>query len=363
VEAEEMRFVEPYFYERLGHILIAPTRGLGAIVERKRGGLRDATYLFLVSTLAFRLPDLIRAVLSFQRISLAGGLTQLMGVLGSELRTAGFVVLIAALAITVLAGRERRDPSLGLELGAACYVPYVCVWSPVRLFDMEALWGYVPGIVSQIVRVVAWGWVVVLVVLSLRLLRKSGDPSPHIVPTRSRVVGLSVLAILALSFTLGTVWSARHYELLRPLGRSDKAPDFALARVDGQPGNVKLADLRGHVVLLDFWATWCPPCLALLPVLHDLYREWQPRGAEFIGIDSDGPMISRADLQEFLAHRPFPYPVVIDDKEVGGLYGVYSIPHIVVIGRDGKIARVLVGGVSRAHIAAALNAADGSSTQ
>jgi thiol-disulfide isomerase/thioredoxin len=223
--------------------------------------------------------------------------------------------------------------------------------------------GYVPGIVSQIVRVVAWGWVVVLAVLSLRLLRKSGDPSPRIVSTRSRAVGLSVLAILALAFTLGTVWSARHYELLRPLGRSDKAPDFALARVDGQPGNVKLANLRGHVVLLDFWATWCPPCLALLPVLHDLYREWQPRGAEFIGIDSDGPMISRADLQEFLAHRPFPYPVVIDDKEVGGLYGVYSIPHIVVIGRDGKIARVLVGGVSRAHIAAALNAADGSSPQ
>ena len=354
----DKRAVEPRFHERLGLLLGAPTRGLGAIIAHKSGGLRDATYLVLVSTLAFRLPDLIRAFLSFQRISFTGGLTQLMGVLGSELRTAGFVVLIAALVITLLAGRGRRDPSLGLELGAACYVPYVCVWSPIRLLDLEALLGHVPGIVGQVVRVVAWGWVAWLVVLSLRLLRRSGDLSPPIAPARCRYVGLSVLAVFALALTLGSVWSARHYELLRPLGRSDRAPDFALARVDGQPGNVKLADLRGHVVLLDFWATWCAPCLAMLPTLHDLYREWQPRGAEFIGIDSDGAMISRAELQAFLARRPFPYPVVIDDKEVGGLYGVYSIPHMVVIRRDGRIARVFVGGASRSQLDAALSAAN-----
>ena len=216
-----------------------------------------------------------------------------------------------------------------------------------------------PEIVSQIVRVVAWGWVVCLVALSLRLLRRGGDPSPQIAPARSRYVGLSVLAVPALALVLGSVWSARHYELLRPLGRSDKAPDFTLARADGQPGNVKLADLRGRVVLLDFWATWCPPCLAMMPTLHDLYREWQPRGAEFVAIDSDGPAISRAELQAFLVRRPFPYPVVIDDKEIGGLYGVYSIPHLVVIGRDGRIARVFVGGVSRSQLDTALSAANG----
>ena len=104
------RAVEPRFHQRLGLLLVAPTRGLGAIIERKGGGLRDATYLVLFSTLAFRLPDLIRAALSFRRISFSGGLTQLVGVLGSELRTAGFAVLMAALVITVLAGRGRRDP-------------------------------------------------------------------------------------------------------------------------------------------------------------------------------------------------------------------------------------------------------------
>jgi len=354
---------EPALHVRLGLVLFAPSTGLQGIIERKRGAVRDAFYLVFVSVVAFRLPELVRAILSFARISLSGGLTQTMGVVGAELRTAAFVTLAAALLIVIFAGRGRRDPSLALELGAACYVPYFYVWSPLRLLDSDVLLGYVPVAASQVARVVAWVWVGGLILLSLRQLRRTGDvvsPAPH---ARSRIAGLSLLAVPALSLVLGTVWSARHYDLLRPLGRSDQAPDFTLARADGQPGTVKLSDLRGRVVLLDFWATWCPPCLAMLPVLHELYQEWQPRGAEFIGIDSDGPMISRNELGAFLAQRPFPYPVVIDDKEVGGLYGVFSIPHLVVIGRDGRIARVFVGGVSRSQLDAALGTAAGGSTQ
>jgi thiol-disulfide isomerase/thioredoxin len=364
VEAEqEKRAVEPAFHERLGLVLLAPNVGLRGVMERKRGAIRDAFCLVFVSVVAFRLPELVRAVLSFSRISLAGGLTQIMGVVVAELRTAAFVILVAALVIAVFAGRGRRDPSLALELGAACYVPYFCIWSPLRLLDMEAILGYVPAVVSQVVRVLAWIWVAGLIVLSLILLRRGGAAMSSSIPARNRVAGLSLLAIPTLALVLGAVWSARHYELLRPLGRSDKAPDFTLARVDGKPGNVKLADLRGRVVVLDFWATWCPPCLAMLPTLHELYKEWQPRGAEFIGIDSDGPMISRDELRAFLASRPIPYPVVSDDKEVGGLYGVFSIPHIVVIGRDGKIARVFVGGVSRSQLDKALGAANSVGTQ
>jgi hypothetical protein len=96
----------------------------------------------------------------------------------------------------------------------------------------------------------------------------------------------------------------------------------------------------------------------MLPMLHELHREWQPRGVEFVGIDSDGAMVTRAEVQAFLARRPFPYPVVVDDQEVGGKYGVYSIPHLVIVGRDGKIRRVFVGGVGRAQLAAALAAAE-----
>ena len=68
-------------------------------------------------------------------------------------------------------------------------------------------------------------------------------------------------------------------------------------------------------------------------------------------------MGSRADVIEFLARRPIPYPVVYDDKGVGGLFGVFSIPHMVLIGRDGRIVRVFVGGVGRDQIEGALRAA------
>ena len=355
---------EPRFPVRIGLLLVEPKRSLAGIIARKGGGVRDALYLVLVAVVAFRLPDLVRAFLSFSRVSTTGALTQLVGVVGSEVRTAAFVALISALAIVVLAGRGRRDPSLGLELGAACYIPYFCVWSPIRFLALDAVRGDAPVLASRIARVVAWASVLTFIALSVWLVRRQGPGEVAVAPPPTvgsgLVAGLGVFIVLALpAFTLvlsGT-WCARHYDLLRPLGRSDKAPDFTLARADGPGGSVKLSDLRGHVVLLDFWATWCPPCLAMLPTLDDLYREWHPRGAEFVGIDSDGPQLSRAELQAFLARQPSPYPVVLDDKEVGGLYGVYSIPHLVVVGRDGAIARVFVGGVGRDQIAAALRAA------
>jgi thiol-disulfide isomerase/thioredoxin len=170
-------------------------------------------------------------------------------------------------------------------------------------------------------------------------------------------VGVAALALPAIGLVASSVWSARNFELLRPLGRDDRAPDFALGRVDGKVGQVRLSDLRGKVVLLDFWATWCPPCLAMIPTLHDLYRDWQPRGAEFVGIDSDGPAATLDEVREFLAKHPSPYPIVLDDGKAGGAYGVSSLPHVVIVGRDGKIVRVFLGAVDRETLERALFAA------
>ena len=175
---------------------------------------------------------------------------------------------------------------------------------------MEALLGNVPVAVSQVVRVLAWIWVAGLVALSLLLVRRAGQStSPDIpipIPTRSRVAGLSVLAVPAVALVLGTVWSARHYELLRPLGRSDKAPDFTLARVDGKPGNVKLADLRGRGGVARFLGHLVS---AVPGHAADAARASTENGSRAAPSSSastrTGRMISRDELRAFLARRPF----------------------------------------------------------
>jgi len=358
VEAEQkLAPVEPSFPGRIGLLIADPVHGLARIAARKTGGVRDALGLVFLAGVVFRLPDLIRAARSYSRVSAGAAVSQMVGVFGGELRTAAFVVLISAVLVVIFAGRGRRDPSAALELGGACYVPYFMVWAPVRLLDLDAWLGYVPTLVGRVARVVAWIWVLALVAVSVWVVRKPVAPaSPS--SRRGLFAGLGLLAVPAVALAMNVVWSAQHYKLLRPLGRADQAPDFVLERIDGKGAPLRLSELRGQVVLLDFWATWCPPCLAMMPTLHELYRDWHPRGAEFVGIDSDGPMATREDLRAFLTQNPFPYPVVLDDRNAGGAYGVSSIPHLVVIGRDGRIVRVFVGGVGREQLDAALAAAN-----
>jgi thiol-disulfide isomerase/thioredoxin len=151
------------------------------------------------------------------------------------------------------------------------------------------------------------------------------------------------------------VWSARHARELLPVRSGASAPDFALPRVDGQKGTVALSALRGQVVVLDFWATYCPPCRLMMPVLDGLHCAWSGKGVAFVGID--GEDIDVPSLQEFLAKNPIPYPIVQDDGALGAAYKVRALPTLFIVGRDGAIRDSFVGYTAKSTLERALERA------
>ncbi len=123
-----------------------------------------------------------------------------------------------------------------------------------------------------------------------------------------------------------------------------EAPNFTLKDADGK--TVHLTDYRGKVVLLDFWATWCPPCKLEIPWLIDIERKNKDRGFEVLGVsmDDEGWEV----VKPFMREVGMNYRVVIGNDTVAEMYGnVESLPETFLIDHEGKIAAVHIGLASR----------------
>jgi cytochrome c biogenesis protein CcmG/thiol:disulfide interchange protein DsbE len=339
------------FAGRVGQLLLAPGRAL-ARIDREGGGLRDALWLVALGTVTFRFPQLSEALLGLTEPA-SGALMRVVGVAGNEVQQAAWVVLPASVLITLLAG-ARRDASRDLELGAACYAPYFAVRGVIRAIDAVAGARAWPKLAGELPAALA---ALVVLVFAVRVARARGGalPTPTAVaPGRgARIGGLVVSAVALVGLGGNVVWAARHFQVLRPMHAGAPAPDFRMPRADGVAGEVSLSALRGQVVVVDFWATWCPPCLAMMPILHDLAGEWSPRGVAFVGVNSDGD-ISPEFLQTFLREHPMPYPIVLDDGRVNSLYKVRALPQLAVIGRDGNLRATFLGFTGHDAVAHAL---------
>lgn len=120
-----------------------------------------------------------------------------------------------------------------------------------------------------------------------------------------------------------------------------QAPDFKLQTMDGKTFN--LADHKGKVIVLNFWATWCPPCRQEIPDFNKLQKELGNQGLQIVGIslDQEGPDVVR----EYMKEMPFNYPVMHDDGTAQGIYGpVQVMPTTFIIDRSGN-ARFYAGGM------------------
>jgi peroxiredoxin/tetratricopeptide (TPR) repeat protein len=124
------------------------------------------------------------------------------------------------------------------------------------------------------------------------------------------------------------------------------APAFALMDLEGR--EVKLADFAGKVVILDFWATWCPPCVKEIPEFVELYEADKDKGLVIVGISLDQGGIEV--VKKFAAEHKVNYPLIMGDKKVDEAYGgIQSIPTTFIIDRKGNIVDGVVGGRPKSY--------------
>lgn len=112
------------------------------------------------------------------------------------------------------------------------------------------------------------------------------------------------------------------------------APDFSLKDISGK--DILLSGQKGKVVLLEFWATWCPPCRASVPELIELQKKYQGRNFTVIGIsiDSDSDL---SKVVQFASANKINYPILIADDSTQKAYGIISVPTYYLINKDGVI--------------------------
>lgn len=128
-----------------------------------------------------------------------------------------------------------------------------------------------------------------------------------------------------------------------PQPSSGPAPDFTLKSFDGQ--TLKLSELRGKVVVINFWASWCPPCRDEAPFLEKMWRQYKDRGVVFIGVDYvDTESAARAYIKEFNITY-FNGPDI--GSEISQRYRIRGVPETYFVGKDGNLYGNALGPITR----------------
>lgn len=166
--------------------------------------------------------------------------------------------------------------------------------------------------------------------------------------------------VAPLSFALFAALLFLHFSDEGPLV-GKPAPDFTLpiALGDGAElgDRVRLPDLRGQFVVLDFWASWCPPCRESVPLLNEVARKLADSGVRVLGVNAEGLGAARA--AEVATRWGFAYPVLYDDTAATQLaYGITALPSLFLIDREGVVRRSYAGSPSAAELVRAVRALD-----
>lgn len=171
-------------------------------------------------------------------------------------------------------------------------------------------------------------------------------------PRRTLAAGVAVLALLGALLIFNLVQLRRGWDRMGPLRSGHGAPDFSLPSLGGKAWT--LSAQRGRVLLLDFWAAWCGPCMRSMPSLAALQRDLGPRGLQLVSINVDGNPDKARPVSEILGPS---VPVLLDDGEASQSYGVHVLPFVVLVSREGEILEVFAGPVKDDRLRVAVSRA------
>jgi peroxiredoxin len=127
--------------------------------------------------------------------------------------------------------------------------------------------------------------------------------------------------------------------------KGNMAPDFDLTTINGE--RTKLSDFRGKKIILNFWASWCPPCKAEMPNIEKFYQENKGQNVIVLAVNLTSAEKNKNDVQQFIKDHGLTFPVLLDEQgKVGNLYQTFTIPTSYVINTKGIVQQKFVGPMS-----------------
>jgi thiol-disulfide isomerase/thioredoxin len=332
----------PRFVARLGLAVVSPRWALAVAGDRRFAGRSGSDFIVAILLLlaATQLRGLIGAVWLGIAVNFGFGLRALMHVLTRALTVDLAFLVLGAIVVWAAAGAKRN---LGRAFDLACVAALPLLFVDIGATDVVRLGELdVPDPISWVLVIAAWCWAGALLALALRPARvapvRTPAPPPEVVGAGRRA-GFGVMTVVLLGVVVQSVWIAHHIDVMRPVTTGEDAPAFALPEVGpkgvlGPP--TPLVASRGQVTVIDFWATWCGPCLKAMPELDKLARE---PGVVVLAINLDDPARARAMFDE----HGYAMHLLADNGDVSERYGVTTIPHTIVVDHDGKVRTVSRG--------------------
>jgi thiol-disulfide isomerase/thioredoxin len=327
------------FTQRIGAAIVRPRAALALAGDRRHAGRSgsDLLLVIVVVLLATQLRALVAAGWLGVVVDGTLGVRALVQVLTDALVVDLGLLAIGAAVIYIAMPQREVGRAFDFACVAALPLLFVDLAASVVVYAGELT---VPRTAMWILTATSYVWTAFLIALACMEVRRA-SPTPLGDATWPRRAGWGVVAFVIAGFAVQAIWLARHADLVRPMTPGDPAPQFALPRITGKQqlgAAYSLADARGKIVVLDFWATWCNPCLRAMPRLEQLARAHPDIVVLAINIDDPG------EAWTLFEERKYTMTLLAGDRETSDRYGVAAIPHTVVIDRSGNVRRVFRGG-------------------